>query len=182
MRPDASHDPSVELVEELSDVGTFVILAPTSQERVQRFDQLLGRKGHAPLRALPHLILETPDRFPAWVGIQPARARPAADLRRRKIKFLPTLDLVTEELKPVLDMNDSRLLRMQFYTQLFQDAASGVDGCSRLCRGLAGDYPIVRVPRQLISLVPHLPIKRRQEDVAEQGGSYPALSSPALCG
>ena len=43
MRPDASHDPSVKLVEELSDVGTLVILAPTSQERVQRFDQLLGR-------------------------------------------------------------------------------------------------------------------------------------------
>jgi len=27
MRPDASHDPSVELVEELSDVGSFVVLA-----------------------------------------------------------------------------------------------------------------------------------------------------------
>ena len=66
-------------------------------------------------------------------------------------------------------MNDSRLLRMQFHAQLFQDAGSSIDGCSRLCRGLAGDYPVVRVPRQLISLVPHLPIKRRQEYVAEQG-------------
>jgi len=66
-------------------------------------------------------------------------------------------------------MNDSRLLRMQFHPQLFQDAASSVDGCSRFCRGLAGDYPIVRVPRQLISLAPHLPIKWCQEDVAEQG-------------
>jgi RecA/RadA recombinase len=46
-------------------------------------------------------------------------------------------------------------------------AAHGI--CLERCRGLAGDYPIVRVPRQLISLVPHLPIKRRQEDVAEQG-------------
>jgi len=69
MRPDAPHDPSIELVEELSDVSTFVVLAPTSQEWVQRFDQLLSCKGHAPLRALPHLIFETPDRFVAWVGI-----------------------------------------------------------------------------------------------------------------
>jgi hypothetical protein len=71
--------PSVELVEELSDMGTFVVLAPTSQERVQRFDQLLGRKRHTPLRALPHLIFETPDRFLARVGIQAARTRPAAE-------------------------------------------------------------------------------------------------------
>jgi hypothetical protein len=50
------------------------------------------------------------------------------------MKFLPTLDLVTEELKPVLDVNDSRLLRMQSYTQLFQDAGSSVDGCALLPR------------------------------------------------
>ena len=75
MRPDASHDPSVKLVEEFSDVGTLVILAPTSQERVQRFDQLLGRQRCAPLRALPHLILETPDRFLARIGIQPIPRR-----------------------------------------------------------------------------------------------------------
>jgi hypothetical protein len=69
MRPDASYDPSVELVEEPSNVGALVVLAPTSQERVQRFDQLLGRQRHPPLRALPHLIFEMPDRFLARVGI-----------------------------------------------------------------------------------------------------------------
>ena len=126
MRPDASHDPSVELVEELSDVGTFVVLAPTSQERVQRFDQLLRRQRYAPLRALPHLILETPDRFLAGVGIEPTRACPAADLSRRKKKSLPALDLVAEEFEAVLNMNDPRLLRMQIHAQLFQDAASSV--------------------------------------------------------
>lgn len=169
MRPDASHDPSVQLVEEPSNVGALVVLAPTSQERVQCFDQLLGRQRHTPLRALPHLILETPDRFLTRVGIEPARARSAADFGRRKIKSLPTLDLVAEEFEAVLDVNDPRLMRMQFDSQLFQDAPSSIDGCSRLCRGFAGDHPVVRVPCQLISLVPHLPIKRRQEDVAEQG-------------
>ena len=96
-----------------SDVGTFVALAPTSQERVQRFDQLLGRQRHTPLRALPHLIFETPDRFLARVGIEPTRACPAADLSRRKKKSLPALDLVAEEHEAVLNMNDPRLLRMQ---------------------------------------------------------------------
>jgi hypothetical protein len=61
-------------------VGTLVILAPTSQEWVQRFDQLFGRQRHTPLRALPYLILETSDRFLTRVGIQPARPCPAADL------------------------------------------------------------------------------------------------------
>ncbi len=136
VRPDASHDPSVDLVEELSDVRTFVVLAPTSQERVQRFDQLLGRQRHTPLRALTHLIFETPDRFLARVGIEPTRACPAADLSRRKKKSLPALDLAAEELEAVLNMNDPRLLRMQIYAQLFQDAANSVDCCSRLCRGL----------------------------------------------
>jgi hypothetical protein len=32
MRPDPPHDPSVELIEELSDVGSFVIFAPSPQK------------------------------------------------------------------------------------------------------------------------------------------------------
>ena len=42
MRPDSSPDPAIETLEELSDVGAFVILAPTSYERVQFRNQLLG--------------------------------------------------------------------------------------------------------------------------------------------
>src|SRR6266852_1953563 len=34
MRPDPPHDPTVELIEELSDVSSFVILAPPPQKRV----------------------------------------------------------------------------------------------------------------------------------------------------
>src|SRR3982074_2601090 len=105
MRPNAAHDPSVELVEEPSDVGTFVVLAPTPQQRVQCFDQLFGGQRHAPLRTLPYLILETADRFLARVRIQPTRACPAADLMRGKMKSLPPLDRVAEELEAVLNMN-----------------------------------------------------------------------------
>ena len=132
MRPDTPHDPSVKLVEEPSDVGTFVILAPTSQERIQRSNQLLGGQRHAPPRTLPNLILETTDRFVTRIRIEPTRIYPATDLMRRKIKFLPPLDLVAEELEAVLDMNDPRLLRMQLNAQLFQNAAGNLDGRSRL--------------------------------------------------
>jgi hypothetical protein len=41
MRPDPPHDPSVELIEELSDVGSFVIFAPSPQKWVKFCNQLL---------------------------------------------------------------------------------------------------------------------------------------------
>jgi hypothetical protein len=63
MRPDTSSDPTVELVEELSDVGALVILAPTPQNRIQLGNQLSGAEGHTTLGTLPHLILETTDRL-----------------------------------------------------------------------------------------------------------------------
>jgi hypothetical protein len=158
----------------LKSFGTWARLLYSPQPLKSGFSASINARSPeahaASCAAAPHLcIFETPDRFLARVGIEPTRACPAADLSRRKKKSLSALDLVAEELEAVLNMNDPRLLRMQIHAQLFQDAASSVDGCSRLCRGLAGDYPIVRVPRQLIPLVSHLPIKRRQEDVAEQG-------------
>jgi len=41
MGPEAPHDPSVELVEELADVGFAVIVAPFANDRVDLFDQSL---------------------------------------------------------------------------------------------------------------------------------------------
>ena len=35
MRPNASHNPAVESVEELSDVGSLVVMTPTPQYRIQ---------------------------------------------------------------------------------------------------------------------------------------------------
>jgi transposase len=49
---------------------------------------------------------------------------------------------------------------------------------ARRC-GRAGDDPVVRVPRELITLASHLPIKRRQENVAQQWRGYPALRRPS---
>src|SRR5580700_2948660 len=46
MRPNAPHNPAVEPVEELSDVGSLVVLAPSPQDRLQFLNQLLGLKRH----------------------------------------------------------------------------------------------------------------------------------------
>src|SRR5712691_8194039 len=42
MRPNTPHDPAVESVEECSDMGALVIVAPPSQCRIQFRDQFLG--------------------------------------------------------------------------------------------------------------------------------------------
>jgi len=47
MPPDTPLDPLVQFVEERSDVGTFVIVTPPPQNRVQLRDQILGFQGHA---------------------------------------------------------------------------------------------------------------------------------------
>src|SRR5271167_1082986 len=77
-------------------------------------------------------------------------------------------------------MNDPRLLRMQLHAQLIQDPKRRGPCRPRFCRRLTGQYPVVGVPRKLITLAPHLLIKWRQKYVTEQRRNYPALRSPAL--
>ena len=40
--------------------------------------------------------------------------------------------------------------------------------------------PIVRIPRELIAPASHLPIERRQKNVAQQRRGYPALRRPSF--
>src|SRR5258707_7043767 len=80
----------------------------------------------------------------------------------------------------MLRVNDPRLRRMSLPSQLYQDSASRVHcrTCFR-CR-FTGDHPVIGIPRQLISSQPHLPIKRRQEYVAERWRNHSSLGSAAL--
>jgi len=63
MRPDASPDPAVETLEELSDVGAFVVLAPAPQKRIKFRNQIRGVQRYRPLGSLPDLVHETTDRL-----------------------------------------------------------------------------------------------------------------------
>src|SRR6202021_810835 len=49
------------------------------------------------------------------------------------------------------------------------------------CRGLAGDHPVVRVSRKSITSATHLPIKRRQEDIAQQRRHHATLRRATYC-
>src|SRR5215467_7056388 len=92
------------------------------------------------------------------------------NLAFREVQLLfPALDFVAKKLETVSDMNDPRLLRMQLHAQLFQDSSGRVHSSSCLCCRLAGNHPVVGIPRQLIPSQSHLPIERRQENVTEDG-------------
>src|SRR5215831_11636176 len=147
MRPDPSCDPTVQPVEEFSDVSPFVIVTPAPQNRVQFFDQLLGREWHASLGKRTYLVLEATDRPLAWVHVKRPRPCGATDLILRKLSLLPSFDLVAEKFEAVLDMHDPRLLRMEFHAQFLEDPKRCCDSCSRLLRRFTGNYPIVCEPR-----------------------------------
>src|SRR5215813_13540209 len=94
MRPNAPHDPTVEPVEELSDVGSLVVMSPPPQHRVQFLNQLLGLKRHTSAGKRAYLIHESPDRFLTRKSIQRPRLGTTANLARWQPKLLAALDLV----------------------------------------------------------------------------------------
>src|SRR3954447_7915952 len=180
MRPNAPLDPMVEFVEERSDVSTLVVVTPPPQDWVQLLDQFLGFQRHASPGKLTYPILEALNRFLTRVGVQPTRFGPSNDLARWQLKLLSAPDQVAQKFESTLNMHHPRFLRMQLHAQLTQDP----EGCCycgpRLRRRRTGNHPIICEPCKLITLAPHLPIKRRQKYVTEQGRDHPALRSAAL--
>ena len=96
MRPEAPHDPAIELMEEPSDVSALVMLAPATQDGIDLLDQLRSRHRRAAARQSSNLVLEVPDRFLPRVGVQRSRLLATFDLAVRK-PHPPTaaLDLVS---------------------------------------------------------------------------------------
>src|SRR5260370_16240265 len=166
MRPDAPPDPAVETLEEFSDVGAFVILAPPAQERVELLNQLLGLQRHCPFGSLPYLVHETTDRLRFGIRIQRILSGLTTNLALGQMKLsVPALDFVAKELEAVPDMYDPRLLRMQLHAQLFQDSAGRIHCGSCLCSPFAGNHPIIAIPPYPLPPHPPLPLKRRQQYV-----------------
>src|SRR5260370_40620559 len=77
-------------------------------------------------------------------------------------------------------MHHPRLVRVQLHAQHAQNPEGRCNSSPRLRRRRARNHPIVCKPRKLITLVSHLPIKRRQKYVTEQGRNNTTLRSPAL--
>jgi len=62
MSADAPHDPAVESVKKLSDVGSLVVMSPTPQYRIQCLNQLPGPQRYAPSGKRADLIHESTER------------------------------------------------------------------------------------------------------------------------
>ena len=121
MRPDPVRNPTVESVEELSDVGSLVVMSPPPQYRIQFLNQLFGRQRYASLGKLAHLIHEALDRFLSGICIQLSRSGTTADLARWQPKLLAALDLVPQKLESLPHMHDPRFLWVQLHAQLAQN-------------------------------------------------------------
>ncbi len=83
-------------------MGALVVLATSTQEWIDCFNQLLGRHGHTTFGPLPQLILKAANRFLSRIRIQRIRTCVATDLVLGKPKSLPAL--VAEELEVVLNV------------------------------------------------------------------------------
>jgi hypothetical protein len=70
MRPKPSDYPTIQLVEAPSDMGTTVVVSPSSDDRVDRIDQLIHSQRHVPLRQVPDLIFESVNRLLRGNGIE----------------------------------------------------------------------------------------------------------------
>jgi hypothetical protein len=70
VRPEPSDDPTIELMEALSDVGATVVVSPSSDDRVDRLDQFAQTQRYTPHGQGPDLILELVHRLLCGNGIE----------------------------------------------------------------------------------------------------------------
>src|SRR5215472_16870781 len=138
MRPNAPHDPAVEPVEERSDVGSLVVMAPPPQHGIQFLNQLLSLERHASAGKRTHLIHETPDRFLPRDSVHLPRLTTTANLPRRQPRLLTALDLVPKKLESLPNVHNPRLLRMQLPAQFVQNPRRRGHCRSRFCCRFAG--------------------------------------------
>src|ERR1700693_5165170 len=63
VRPEPSDDPTIQLMEALSDMGATVVVSPSSDDRVDRLDQFAQTQRYTPHGQGPDLILESVHRL-----------------------------------------------------------------------------------------------------------------------
>jgi len=80
MRPDSPHDPTVELIEELSDVGSFVVLTPPPHSGLSLSISSLVFRGTRRFVRLPNLVPETSDRLITRIRVERTRTCLATNL------------------------------------------------------------------------------------------------------
>src|SRR5215471_4729891 len=181
LRPQTVQDPPIELCEELADMSLVIIQAPAANDRVDLVHQF--RSGYRSLApgTLSDLLLEVLNRLLPGIGVESARTDATTDLAGCQPQGpRATLDLVSQELEADLHVNDARLVRVQRHAQRLQESCGLRQSTLRFRTCVTGDHPIVGIPRQSIASATHLPVKRSQPDVTEQGGNNSPLGCTLL--
>jgi hypothetical protein len=120
----APPNPAVESLEELADVGAFVILTPAPQERIKSRDQFLGFQRCRPFSPLPHLVHETTNGLLLGIRIERILLGLTTNLTLGQMKpSVPALDFVAKEFEAVPDVNNPRFC-----------GCSSTPGCFRMRR------------------------------------------------
>ena len=167
MRPEPSDYPSVQLVEALSDMGAAVIVAPSSDDRVDALNQLTQPQRHLPFRQGSDLILETVQRLLRRNGVQILSVQPGFDPVVGQLKPVPALlDLKPQKLEAFRDMHNPGLLPVERHAKLVEDLCCTDQSLVSLGPCSTGHYPVVRPPRKQVSSLPHLPVKGSEQDIA----------------
>src|SRR5579883_207114 len=149
MRPDAPHDPAVELVEYPSDVGSLEVLAPSAHYRIDLLNQFRGTDRRSAACKLADLILEAADRLLRRTRVERSGFDTTFDLVvRQPHRPAAALDLVVEKIKSASNVHDPRLAQIELHAQHLQDPTRRLQRHSRLRCGWAGYHPIIRVPRK----------------------------------
>src|SRR5262249_39257235 len=181
LRPQAVQDPPIELSEELANVSLVVIQAPAANDRVDLVHQFRSRYRSLTPGTLSDLLLEVLNRLLPGIGVESARTDATTDLAGCQPQGpRATLDLVSQKLEADLHVNDARLIGVQRHAQRLQESRGLGQRTLRFRSCVTGDHPIVGIPRQPIASATHLPIKRSQKDVTEQGRDNTPLRCPLL--
>lgn len=93
------------------------------------------------------------------------------------------LHLIAKELEALANMDDPRLLRVQFHSQGLPEASlgNGQRPLSVLPR-LTQHHEVVRPARKPEAFRRHLAVKRCQENVGPQRTGHPSVGHPGQCG
>ena len=122
MRPKPLDDPAIQLVEAPSDMGTAVVVSPSSDDRIDRIDQLTHSQRHMPLRQVPDLIFELVDRLLRGNCIEIRSVQRGFDPIAGQFEpAFPTLDFKSKKLEALRDVHNPGLLPVERHTELCEN-------------------------------------------------------------
>lgn len=149
MRPETPYNPTIKTVKEFADISFGKVPAPSADDRVEPFNQLLRIHGYFTASAHTDYIPELLDRFLTRIGIQATRFSTGPYLIGREIKSPAPFYLVAKKFESVCHMHDSSLALMERHPQFSKilAAAAKAAWASALLRHVTTQSSAYRVSR-----------------------------------